>query len=62
MRIPHVDLQHSFVTNSLGSFCALIVMLWTLPVGATDPLVPWECTSFAGEAQSRCVRTFTELQ
>ncbi len=62
MRIPHVDLQHSFVTSSLGSFCALVVMLCALPADAAGPIIPWECTGFAGEAQSRCVRTFADLQ
>ena len=62
MRIPHVDLQHSFVPSSLGSFCALVVMLCTLPADATGPIIPWECTGFAGEAQSRCVRTLDDLQ
>jgi len=62
MRILHVELQHSFVTSSLGSFCALVVMLCALPADATGPIIPWECTGFAGEAQSRCVRTFADLQ
>ncbi len=59
MRISHVNLQHSVL---IGSVCALGLIFFSLPVGATVLVVPWECTGFAGEAQSRCVRTFTELQ
>lgn len=38
--------------------------LWlsALPARATDLQVPWECTGYSGEAQTRCVQTFIELQ
>lgn len=62
MRVPDTKFQNSVLTASLGGVCALGLLLWTLPVGAADQAVPWECTGFAGEAQNRCVRTFTELQ
>ena len=62
MRIPHTKFQNSVWTGSLGGVCALGIMFWSLPVGATDQSVPWECTGFAGESQNRCIRTFAELQ
>ena len=62
MRIPQVNLQYFSTTGFLGGLSVLAVMLWPLPANATDQVVPWECTGFTGEAQSRCARTFTELQ
>ncbi len=62
MRIPHTKFQNSVWIGSLGGVCALGIMFWSLPVGATDQGVPWECTGFAGESQNRCIRTFAELQ
>ena len=62
MRLPHTKLQNSVLIVSLGGVCVMGVMLCTLPSGATDPGVPWECTGFAGETQNRCIRTFAELQ
>lgn len=62
MRIPYTKLQNSRLIGSLGSVCVLGLMLWTLPAGAADPPMPWECSGFAGEAQSRCAQTLDELQ
>jgi len=61
MRLPHTK-QHCMFTRSLSGVCVLSIVFWSLPVGAADQAIPWECTGFAGEAQSRCVRTVTELQ
>ncbi len=45
----------------MGAF--LIVGLpWSLPAWAGDDAIPWECSGFSGEAQARCMRTFSELQ
>ena len=62
MRIPEVDLQHTVWTGNLGGACVLGIMLCALPAGAANQAVPWECTGFSGEARSRCIRTFAELQ
>lgn len=62
MHISYGKFQHSVLSRSLGGIWVLGFLLWTLPVSGADPIVPWECTGFSGEAQSRCVRTFTELQ
>lgn len=62
MRLPHTKLQNSVLIVSLGGVCVMGVMLCTLPAGATDPAVPWECTGFAGETQNRCIRTLAEIQ
>jgi len=62
MRIPHVKFHHSVWISSFGGVCAMGVMLCSLSVGATEPAVPWECSTFVGEAQDRCIRTFFELQ
>jgi hypothetical protein len=62
MRIPHVKFHHSVWTSSFCGVCAMGIMFCALSVGATEPAVPWECTTFVGEAQDRCIRTFVELQ
>lgn len=38
------------------------LLLSALPVRATDVQIPWECTGYSGEAQTRCTQTFIELQ
>ena len=48
--------------RTLESVCVIGILLFALPVDATDLPIPWECTGFAGKAQSRCVRTFHELK
>lgn len=62
MRIPQVTLQYISKIGRLGGFSVLAVMLCSLPANATDLVVPWECTGFKGEAQSRCVRIYADLQ
>ena len=62
MRLPHAEFHNSGLTGNLSSVCVLGIMLWSLPVGAADQTVPWECTGFAGEARNRCIQTFAELQ
>ncbi len=62
MRIPQVNFQYSAKIGRRGGLSVLAVMLWFLPANATDQVVPWECTGFTEEAQSRCVRIFADLQ
>ena len=62
MRFSPHQFKNSVLTGSLGGICALGILSWAVPVRAADQPIPWECTGFAGEAQIRCTRTFTELQ
>ena len=62
MRILNVKFHILVLPWSLVSICAMVFILWTFPAFATEQPVPWECSGFTGEAQSRCVRTFTDLQ
>ena len=39
-----------------------IALLHALPTRANDGQVPWECSGYRGEAQTRCMQTFIELQ
>lgn len=48
-------------TLGAGGFTALLA--WgAIPVLAADISVPWECSTYQGEAQLRCMTTFIELQ
>lgn len=40
----------------------ILLLLWTVSARATDQAVPWECSSYTGDAQTRCVNSFIELQ
>ncbi len=62
MRILLVPCKYFALNRSLSGLCILGMMFWSVSAGAADQAVPWECTGFAGEAQSRCTRTFTELR
>ncbi len=62
MRFLLYPRKYSALTRSLSGLCALGIVLLSVPVGAADQAVPWECTGFTGEAQIRCTRTFTELR
>ena len=44
-----------------GGLTALL-FLAALPVHAANTQVPWECSSYEGDAQARCLNTFIELQ
>ena len=41
---------------------SLGVVLYAIPVHATETQVPWECSGYSGEAQARCVQTLLEIQ
>ena len=62
MPILLTKLQHSLFLGSLSGFCALGVVFCALSAGATEPVVPWECSVFGGEAQDRCIRIYAEIQ
>ena len=38
------------------------MVLAGLPARASEPQAPWECSSYTGDAHTRCVETFAELQ
>lgn len=62
MRLPFGEFENSLLTRSFGSICAMSIIFSTLPAGAKESAVPWECAGFAGEAQGRCERILAELQ
>ena len=41
---------------------ALLLLLGTFPTRAETPSVPWECSTYKGDAQTRCLNTMVELQ
>ncbi|MDR4495679.1 MAG: hypothetical protein AB7P17_15205 [Nitrospirales bacterium] len=43
-----------------GAGLGLVVS--AMPVAAAEPSVPWECSEYSGEAQTRCMNTLLELQ
>src|SRR4029077_17549015 len=38
------------------------MVLAGLPARASEAQAPWECSSYTGDAHTRCVETFVELQ
>lgn len=38
------------------------LLLSSVPAIAQEPDVPWECSGYSGEAQTRCIKTLLELQ
>lgn len=38
------------------------LLLSAFPALATDAQVPWECSGYSGEAQTRCVQSLIEIQ
>ena len=38
------------------------LLLSAFPARATEAQVPWECSGYSGEAQTRCVQTLIEIQ
>lgn len=62
MKFSRFPCNYSVLTCRYVGLCVLGMMFWSVSAGAADQAVPWECTGFTGEAQSRCTRTFTALQ
>jgi len=46
----------------LAGAIGLLLLLRAISVQAADQPVPWECSNYAGETQTRCLNTFIELQ
>lgn len=40
----------------------LLLLIGALPVQAEIPQVPWECSNYEGDTQTRCLNTFIEFQ
>jgi len=59
---PRFQLRATVGRVAWGVHVGLIVFLFTTPVGAQESDVPWECSAYSGEAQTRCMRTLLELQ
>jgi hypothetical protein len=45
-----------------GIAVLLLFMFMVLPARAAAPQVPWECSNYEGDAQTRCLNTFIESQ
>ena len=45
----------------VGTIGIGIVLAW-LPAHASESLTPWECSSYTGDALTRCVEAFAESQ
>ena len=45
----------------IGAIGIGIVLAW-VPAQAGDSQIPWECSSYTGDAQTRCVEGFAESQ
>ena len=61
----HIIPVQKFMFRLPGLFavaCSLGIVFSALPLGAEESSVPWECSEYTGEAQSRCVRTLLEIQ
>lgn len=46
----------------LASGLVAFILLAALPARAGNTVVPWECSHYEGDAQTRCLNTFIELQ
>ncbi len=45
----------------IGTVGTVMVLAW-LPAQASELQAPWECSSYTGEAHTRCVEAFLEVQ
>jgi hypothetical protein len=45
----------------IGAIGVGMVLVW-LPAQANDSQTPWECSSYTGDAHTRCVEAFAESQ
>jgi hypothetical protein len=49
---------HQFFIGAIG----IGIVLAGLPAQASESQAPWECSSYTGDAHTRCVETFAEWQ
>ena len=60
MAPPHA--RHFINTLRIAGAAAAALFLATGLAHAENQPVPWECSTYEGEAQTRCLNTFIELQ
>lgn len=46
----------------LAGAIGALLLVRAVSAHAADQAVPWECSGYSGEAQTRCLNTFLELQ
>ena len=61
MRIDDSQLGHA-QPQLFATFMLFSASLFALPALAASQQVPWECSNYSGEAQSRCLNGFIEQQ
>lgn len=49
-------------TFTQASCLAFLLFLFTVPSPAETPSIPWECSTYKDNAQTRCLNTLIELQ
>jgi hypothetical protein len=54
--------QPSLQTALRASGLTILLLIASLPARAASPQVPWECSNYDGDAQTRCLNAFIELQ
>lgn len=54
--------QHFAQSILIAGAAAAALLLATGLAHAQNQPVPWECSTYEGEAQTRCLNTFIELQ
>ncbi len=54
--------QHAAQSILIAGAAAAALLLATGLAHAENQPVPWECSTYEGEAQTRCLNTFIELQ
>lgn len=58
-----VFLRQPFTHTLIQAGClAFLLFLFTFPSHAEPPSIPWECSTYKGDAQTRCLNTLIELQ
>ena len=62
MRMVQEKIYRLVGMGCVGVVCAMSLILGTRFASAAESGVPWECSGFSAEAQSRCLQTFAELQ
>ena len=56
-------LAQSFARNLFQTGSLVCLLLWSaFPSRAETPSIPWECSTYKGDAQTRCLNTMIELQ
>ena len=62
---PALETFRSHVSRRSTIFISSLIVLslmTELPAYAASPEVPWECSNYDGDAQTRCLNTFIEVQ